>query len=62
MGGGGEGGCWGGWTRAVGVVQAHSRDFLREGAIQRVDGPNDAREASLWGREWGAGGGGMRGD
>ena len=43
-----------GWGRAVGVVQARRQDFLRGGDIQRVDGPNDVRGASLWGR----GGGG----
>ena len=32
------------------MVQARSQGFLREGDIQRVDGPNDARGASLWGR------------
>ena len=52
----GGGGGWGGvgWARAVGVVQARRQDFLRGGDIQRVDGPNDVRGASLWGR----GGGG----
>ena len=42
-----------GWGRAVGVVQARRQDVLRGGDIQRVDGPNDVRGASLWGRGWG---------
>ena len=42
-----------GWGRAVGVVQARRQDFLRGGDIQRVDGPNDVRGVSLWGRGWG---------
>ena len=48
-----------GWGRAVGVVQARRQDVLRGGDIQRVDGPNDVRGASLWGRGWGGGGGGV---
>ena len=31
------------------MVQARRQDFLRGGDIQRVDGPNNARGASLWG-------------
>ena len=42
------------------MVQARRQDFLREGDIQRVDGPNDVRGASLWGRGGGAVGGGIR--
>ena len=44
-----------GWGRAVGVVQARRQDFLRGGDIQRVDGPNNVRGASLWGRGGGGG-------
>ena len=35
------------------MVQARRQDFLRGGDIQRVDGPNDVRGVSLWGRGWG---------
>ena len=38
------------------MVQARRQDFLRGGDIQRVDGPNDVRGASLWGRGWRGGG------
>ena len=37
------------------MVQAPRQDFLRGGDIQRVNRPNDARGASLWGRGWGPG-------
>ena len=38
------------------MVQTRRQDFLREGDIQRVHGPNDVSGASLWGR---GGGGGL---
>ena len=47
-------GGWGG-GKQWGLMQARRQDFLRGGDIQRVDGPNDVRGASLWGRGWGRG-------
>ena len=41
------------------MVQARRQDFLRGGDIQRVDGPNNVRGASLWGRRGGLCEGGL---